>query len=60
MTAFFVFLGVSFVFFPTSLSAATGDRFVFAQVEREGRWDPYPEVWGWGGASSGRRRGWIL
>ncbi|MBK8576397.1 MAG: DUF4159 domain-containing protein [Elusimicrobia bacterium] len=37
-----------FLLFPSFLPAATGDRFVFGQVEREGRWDPYPEVWGWG------------
>lgn len=33
--------------FPALLTAASGDRFVFAQAERSGRWDPYPEVWGW-------------
>jgi hypothetical protein len=25
----------------------SGDRFVWAQVERSGRWDPYPELWDW-------------
>lgn len=34
--------------FPFHLPAASADRFVFAQLERPGRWDPYPEVWGWG------------
>ncbi len=27
------------------LRAAESDRFVFAQLERTGRWDPYPEFW---------------
>lgn len=36
------------LFLPFLLSGATGNRFVFAQLERPGRWDPYPDVWGWG------------
>lgn len=39
---------VLFIISPQFLSGASGDRFVFAQLERPGRWDPYPEVWGWG------------
>lgn len=35
-------------FIPVLLPGATGDRFVFAQLERPGRWDPYPDVWEWG------------
>lgn len=27
------------------LIAATSDRFVFAQLERSGPWDPYPDFW---------------
>jgi hypothetical protein len=37
-----------FVCLPVFSEAASRDRFVFAQVQRGGRWDPYPEVWGWG------------
>ncbi|MBL0057618.1 MAG: DUF4159 domain-containing protein [Elusimicrobia bacterium] len=40
-------LGAIFLI-PFLLCGATGNRFVFAQLERPGRWDPYPEVWGWG------------
>jgi hypothetical protein len=28
--------------------AVSADRFVFAQLDRPGRGDPYPEVWEWG------------
>ncbi|MBK8871411.1 MAG: DUF4159 domain-containing protein [Elusimicrobia bacterium] len=28
-----------------ALQAAEADRFVFAQLERPGRWDPYPDFW---------------
>lgn len=38
-------------FIPVLLPGATGDRFVFAQLERPGRWDPYPDVWEWGALS---------
>jgi hypothetical protein len=34
--------------FPVFLGAVSEDRFVYAQLERPGRWDPYPDVWGWG------------
>lgn len=37
-----------FLCVPLLLSAANADRFVFAQLERPGRWDPYPDVWAWG------------
>ncbi len=33
---------------PVYLRASSSDRFVFAQLERPGRWDPYPDVWEWG------------
>ncbi len=36
------------IFVPQGTRSASGDRFVFAQLERPGRWDPYPEVWAWG------------
>jgi hypothetical protein len=28
-----------------AFGAAEADRFVFAQLERPGRWDPYPDFW---------------
>lgn len=36
------------IFVPQLTRSASADRFVFAQLERPGRWDPYPDVWGWG------------
>ncbi len=29
------------------LNAADADNFVFAQLDRPGRWDPYPDFWEW-------------
>lgn len=29
------------------LNAADADKFVFAQLDRPGRWDPYPDFWEW-------------
>lgn len=34
--------------FPVLLGAVSADRFVYAQLERPGQWDPYPDAWGWG------------
>lgn len=36
------------IFFPLLLSGVSANRFVFAQLERPGRGDPYPDLWGWG------------